>query len=107
MWVSKTCGEPDAVLVEQGQHPVDVALRVDHERDLAVVDEVAAVAQGRRVDRDDREVVCVVHREFLLRPGRPERAQALVPPATDQASNPAARSRSVMASERLPEAQMT
>ena len=39
-------GEPDAVLVEQAQHPVDVALRVDHERDLAVVDEVAAVARG-------------------------------------------------------------
>ena len=46
-------GEADAVLVEQGQHPVDVALRVDHEGDLAVVHEVAAVAERRGLDGDD------------------------------------------------------
>ena len=32
---------------------VDVALRVDDDRDLPVVGEVGAVAEGGRVDRDD------------------------------------------------------
>ena len=49
-------GEAYAVLVEEGQHAVDVALRVDHERDLAVVHEVAAVAEGGGVDHEDGEV---------------------------------------------------
>ena len=98
-------GEPDVVFLEQVQHPVDVALRVDHERDLAVVDEVAAVAQGGRLDRDDGEVVAA-HRSPPST-GRPERAQAVVPPVTDQASKPKTRSRSVMARERFPVAQMT
>ena len=48
-------GEAYAVLVEQGQDPVDVALRVDHDGDLAVVHEVGAVAERRRLDRDDGE----------------------------------------------------
>ena len=39
-------GQPDLVLGQQVEDPVDVALRVDHERDLAVVDEVAAVTQA-------------------------------------------------------------
>ena len=36
------------------EHSVDVALRVDDEADLAVVDEVAAVAEGRCLDGEDR-----------------------------------------------------
>ncbi len=48
--------EAYGVLVEEGQHAVDVALRVDDERDLAVVHEVAAVAEGRGVDHEDGEV---------------------------------------------------
>ena len=44
---------PDAGRLGHGQHAVDVALRVDHQRDLPVVGHVAAVPQARRVDRDD------------------------------------------------------
>ena len=84
-------GEPDAVLLEQVQHPVDVALRVDHEGDLAVVDEVAAVAQRRGVDGEDGQVGVIGN---PLSTGRPERTQAAVPPATLTASKPAADSRS-------------
>ena len=46
-------GEAHVVLLEQGEDAVDVALRVDHEGDLAVVHEVAAVAERRGLDRDD------------------------------------------------------
>ena len=72
-------GEPDVVLGQQVEHAVDVALRVDDEGDLAVVDEVAAVAERRGLDRDDRQVVsegALGHdaQPFLI--GRPERIQA-------------------------------
>jgi hypothetical protein len=50
-------GEPRPRVVEQGEHAVDVALRVDHQGHLAVVHEVAAVAQGGSLDRDDLHVV--------------------------------------------------
>ena len=43
-------GEPHPVLLEQVQDAVDVTLRIDHERDLAVVDDVAAITQGRGLD---------------------------------------------------------
>jgi hypothetical protein len=50
-------GEPDPVLVEQREDPVDVALRVHHQGDLAVVDQVAAVAQaGCLHDQDGQPV---------------------------------------------------
>ena len=52
-------GEAHAVLVEQVEDAVDVALRVDHEGDLAVVDEVAAVAE-RRASRSVRTVRAVM-----------------------------------------------
>ncbi len=64
------------------EHAVDVTLRVDHERDLAVMDEVAAVPQGRGLDGDDGD-----HQG--RRPstiGCPARAQAPVPPVTEYAS---------------------
>ena len=51
--------EAYAVLVEEVEDAVDVALGVDHEGDVAVVHEIAPVAQGRRLDRDDRQVVLV------------------------------------------------
>ena len=47
-------GDPNAGRGGQVQDPVDVALRVDHEGDPPVVDQVAAVAQRRRLDRHDR-----------------------------------------------------
>ena len=81
-------GEPDTVLLEQVQHPVDVALRVHHERDLAVVDEVAAVTQGGCLDRDDGEVVGRSS-EFLLRRGGPNGPRRRCRRRTDQASKPA------------------
>jgi hypothetical protein len=46
-------GDPDALGGGEGEDPVDVSLRVDDERDPAVVDQVAAVTQGRGVDRQD------------------------------------------------------
>ena len=49
-------GEPHLVFIQDVQDAVDVALRVDHKGDLAVVDHVAAVAEGGRLDRDDRQV---------------------------------------------------
>ena len=49
-------GQPHLVLLQQVQDAVDVALRVDHEGDLAVVDHVAAVAERGRLDRNDRQV---------------------------------------------------
>ena len=58
-------GEAHAVLVEQREDAVDVALRVDHEGDLAVVHEVAAVAEGGRLDGDDRQVGVLVHVRLL------------------------------------------
>jgi hypothetical protein len=39
-------GDADAEAAGQGQDAVDVPLRVDHDRDLPVVGQVAAVAQG-------------------------------------------------------------
>ena len=48
-------GQPDAVTLEDLEHPVDVALRVDDERDLAVVHDVRAVAERRSVDRDNSD----------------------------------------------------
>ena len=74
-------GEPDPVLGDQVQHAVDVALRVDDKRDLTVMDDIAAVTQGRRLDRDDRELI----RPHSSPPSmlRPDRDQATVPPATE------------------------
>jgi hypothetical protein len=43
--------DPHAGRVREFQDAVDVPLRVDHERDGAVMRQVAAVAEGRRVDR--------------------------------------------------------
>lgn len=103
-------GQAHVVLGQQIEDPVDVALRVDHERDLAVVDQVAAVAQGRGLDRDDCQVIregALGHdaQPFLI--GRPDRIQAPVPPATLTASKPWATRTSVIAALRLPLAQMT
>src|SRR5215475_13734514 len=47
--------QPQALLVEQAQDSVDVPLGVHHEGDLAVVHEIAAVAQRGRVERDNRD----------------------------------------------------
>jgi hypothetical protein len=47
-------GDAHAGLLGGGDHAVDVTLGVDDDRDLAVVDAVAAVPQGRGVDGDDR-----------------------------------------------------
>jgi hypothetical protein len=44
-------GDLNAKLGGRLQHPVDVALRIDHEGDLPVGDQVAAVAQRRGLDR--------------------------------------------------------
>ena len=46
--------DPHALLGGQVEDAVDVALGIDHERHLAVVDEIAAITQGRGLDRDDR-----------------------------------------------------
>ena len=46
-------GHRDPAAGGQREHPVDVALRVHHERDRAVGDQVAPVAQRRRLDRHD------------------------------------------------------
>ena len=46
-------GDADAGLAGEVEHAVDVALRVDDEGDLAVVGEVAAVAEGGGLDGDD------------------------------------------------------
>ena len=45
--------EPHPVGLEHVEHPVDVALGVDHEGDPPVVDEVAAVTQGGGLDHPD------------------------------------------------------
>ena len=101
-------GEPDPVLLEQGEDPVDVALGVDHERDLTVVNEVGPVTQRRGLDGNDGQVCARVaglvgHLGRLLRVGRlrqggcivqvgdhrptptarPDETQAWVPPATE------------------------
>jgi hypothetical protein len=53
MWVSKTWVIRTPRGNGEAEDAVDVALRVDHERDPAVVDEVAAVAEGGGVDGQD------------------------------------------------------
>ena len=91
------------------QDAVDVALRVDHERDRAVVDQVAAVAEGGCVDREDVHHGGVSFRGQGRVPnvtGLPARCQPPVPPATDTASMPARASKSAAARLRLPEAQI-
>src|SRR5690606_25470721 len=49
-------GQRDAEVVEKVDDAVDVALRVDDGRDLAVGDEVAAVAEGGGLDGVDLHV---------------------------------------------------
>ena len=49
----KNVSYPHAGGLSQPKHPVDVTLRVDHQGNLTVMDEVAAVPQGRGLDRDD------------------------------------------------------
>ena len=88
------------MLGEQVLDAVDVALRVDDERDAAVVHDVAAVAERRRLERDDGQRPGVrvrggAHVGVLSRcgagqegwvpvtTGRPARVQADVPPATE------------------------
>lgn len=46
-------GQSDPVGIEDLQHPVDVALRVDDQGGAAVADDVAAVPQRGRLDRHD------------------------------------------------------
>jgi hypothetical protein len=46
-------GDAHPVLLGEGEDTVEVALRVDHQRDLAVIGEVAAVTKARGVDRND------------------------------------------------------
>ncbi len=43
----------DALLLREGEHPVDVTLRVDDQRRRAVVGQVAAVSEGGGLDGDD------------------------------------------------------
>jgi len=58
-------GDPHVTLASQHQYPVDVPLRVYHEGDLAVGDQVAPVAERRSVDLDyldhlDHPLTCPV-----------------------------------------------
>jgi len=46
-------GDPHAVALGQRGDPVDVPLRVDHDRHAAIVRQVAAVPERRRLDRHD------------------------------------------------------
>ena len=55
-------GDPHTCGSSELQDPVDVALRVDHQRDPPVVDQVAAVPQGRGLDREDDGGRCVRRR---------------------------------------------
>src|SRR5579875_468499 len=109
-------GDPHPPFGGQREHPVDVALRVDHHRDLAVGGQVTPVTQRRRVDGQD----LYRHRFLLLcrgchatsarvpvTTGLPDRCQALVPPATDTASQPDLASHCAAWAERFPLAQIT
>jgi hypothetical protein len=53
-------GGPHTAFDQQAEHPVDVALRVDHHGDLPVVDDVAAVTQAGGLERLDVEHVVVL-----------------------------------------------
>ena len=44
-------GDAHPVLGGERQHPIDVALRIDHQRHFPVVREVAAVTKTRRLKR--------------------------------------------------------
>ncbi len=54
-------GRLDPVVVEQGEYPVDVALRIDDESDLAVMDDVAPVAERGGLDGQHLDTVHVAH----------------------------------------------
>jgi len=49
-------GDPHTGRLGSFEYAVDVTLRVDYERDLAVMGEVAAVAQGWGLDGDDGDL---------------------------------------------------
>jgi hypothetical protein len=53
--------QPQPPLTEQGQDAVDVPLRVHHEGNLAVVHQVAAVAQCGRLERDHGDGIVLRH----------------------------------------------
>src|SRR6266536_4060447 len=53
MWVSNTWVMRTPCCEGEGEDTVEVALRVDHQRDPAIMDKVAAVTKARGVDRDD------------------------------------------------------
>jgi len=115
--------QPNAVVPDDLQDAVDVALRVDDERHLAVVDEIAAVAERRCFDRADRHArarlsaarsvgwcgpgAVVAHQRSHLWVGCPDLVQAVVPPVTSYASKPAAIRNLVIADDRLPVAHTT
>jgi hypothetical protein len=54
-------GHRDPVALEQREHPVDVALRIDDERELAVVDDVAPIAERGSLDRQHLDTVHAAH----------------------------------------------
>jgi len=61
-------GDLQPSLGDQVQDPIDVALGVDHHGQLAVVSEVAPVAEARRLDRLDLD-------HAVLLPALPRRVQ--------------------------------
>ena len=66
-------GYPNIFGANEVEHPVNVSLRVDHDRGVAVVNEVAVVAQAGRVDDNH---LCQRVRRHLRGHPRPAGAQS-------------------------------
>jgi hypothetical protein len=66
-------GQPDVVLLQDRQDPVDVSLQVDDQGDIAVMDDVAAVAESGGLHYENREILCGHAPPYVTRPSMSRR----------------------------------
>ena len=102
-------GDPHAGRLGDAEDAVVVALRVDHQGDLAVVGQIGAVTQARGVqgENGDHGGPLGVGDQAAVSTGRPASIHAPVPPATLVASMPTARISAVAWALRPPDWQIT
>ena len=93
--------DPHPTGLRGGQNPADVTLRVDHDSLGPVVDQVAAIAQGGRLDGHDLRHVVAAPFKSQSRPRVAMSRRAAAPPVSMAASSAAGTFRSAARSRRI------